>query len=827
MTSLAETDRALEDHYRNLASRRSDAPVYGIEHGLKEAEIRQLALELSDRVAHRGIERADGVFIHIALASETGYTYEGMMSGYWPHMETLLSTPLPARDREALSAIFLEAHERIGLARPDDTPFSRRFRHIAWPLVNALAPRQIHAGLARALLEAALLDPGDTAFVGLVRSACLRNGEQRLIEWSQNTERVDTVATALLGTPDERLSTDIVCRLSGDAINAPVVRERLVRARRVRVSGKLGSAPPAPIRENPEEEELFIGFRRIGGLVLGFRRFASGVPLGICSDTVGVSAILIEENRSHEPRHIEPGQCAVFDPDGPAQLMLEYTDAAGVRRKVQFQFDETLPEPPVISVSMQPENARPTDIRDRQFSLVFAGNPKHGLRDVRMTFILATPGRPPVSVTGRLPRVPYRLKAGDELFDRLADAFAGMEADGHRLTSVRLDVDCGVCLQSLRMVEPDPEVQWFEDETGWHAVVPSEDEDSVEEALRILATPVETPLAVPKACEQDGRALLLCAEGFPATTAIVTAPTKRHGLGTGASASPLAHRRFGQSGDNPGLNAELKAWLNWNCARPKHAVAAIEARSAVKAVERALVTTLCGADWLTEEEASRHGGFADLLATRAIFADAVGVGELRETGIVVSEADIVALSSALTETFAVHCPVELAEPETAHLSDSTAEALDEAVNRAWLAVFRKHAPELQEDDAPDIYNEPGHWRDVWSEALGGLERRSLTALILPHRLAEELREISYTVAEPVTIARVLAEYRQDRGLLARRGRSMSSDDILAALLLWVYPPAVAPLDLVPLAKRLLEDRMTARAVRYAALRLLDAIGSGL
>lgn len=823
MASLASIDRDLEDHYALLAARRNASPVYAVEHGLSSSQIRNLALAMADRVVHHGIERADGRFIHIALASEVGYTYEGMMSGYWPHMETLLGSLLAAADRETLSALFLEAHETIGIARPDETRFSRRFRHIAWPLVNALAPRQLHAGLSKVLLDAARLDPGDSAFTGLVRQGCLRSGEPRLIEWSENAERIDAVVSALLGTPDGRLSVDITDRLAKDAIAAPLVRERIVQARSVRKSGRgalrrnLPEAPP----NNAEKQTA--GFSRVGGIAVDFRRFATGVPIGICADTTAVCATLFERDASPLRQSIEPGGCAVFAPASPAQLTLNYSDATGEPRSVTLDFDDVPPAPTVIDVTLQPEEARLSDLRDGHLSIVFGGEAAHGLRDVPVTLVMSVPGWPLVVATDMLPRLPGRLTGDNAALRRLAEALDNMEEASQRPRSARLDIECGVCRSTQWFLEPEPEVRWFEAEGEWNAVPDGEDEGSELEdsPLRVLSVRADDPLATPVERHGETGGLLLRAEGFSATSAIVTAPTRRRGLAGVPPPEPLAHRRFFRSREAVGLEAELEAWLGWSCARPVHTLAAMEARAAARCAGRAAVSTICGADWLAEKDASDHSGFADLLAARAIATDAVGANLVRKAGTALGENDLATLRRKLAGSFTAFCPMEFAEPEAAHLSDSTAEKLDEAISEAWAEVLHGRASSLYDDIAPDVYNDATRWRELWGDALGRLERRGLSVLVLPRRLAEELRELSYTVVAPVEVARTLGAYRRDLGLMARQGRSLSSDDMLSSLLLWTYPAAFARLDWRPLAKRLLEDRMTSRAVHYAALRLMD------
>ena len=835
MTSVTDIDRALEQRYRALASERNGHPVYGVEHDLNEADIRSLTNALSECVEQRGIDRTDGPFAYVALASEVGYIYEGFSSGYWPRLEALLRCVLRAQDREMLSTFFEEASKLVGIARPDETPFTRTFRHIAWPLANALAPRQIHAGLSEALLAATIFDTDGTSFVHLVRQGCLRSGAPRLIEWSENRMRVEVVATALLGQPDGRLSERIVKRLATDAMTSPVARDQLVRAKAERGRRRRPSSVPDVALVTPDQEAK-CGYSTFGGLLLGVRRYACGVPLGIRCDSFPLDATLREKGRPEDRRTLSRGEAVVFEADRAAELVLEYKEQRGVQRTAVLQFETVELLVPLISMSVQPVGSTLTDLREGRLSLILniaqaecAENTSAlrnlVLKNVPVTLALSAPGWPTAYTNTLIPRIPGRLNATSYCLQVLCEELDRMDIVGEFPSTARLNVDLGASNWVLTLTDPEPTLRWLETDEGWTAIPVGSSKD--EPLPEVLAVPASDPFVEARplrALAQRETVLLYVADGLP-ESAIVDGPRTRRGFSSVNSAPPAVHRRLKMSQNGPGLLREIEAWLYWNCARPTHALAAMEARTAIRVAEQAVVTTLCGKDWLAEEANYQSGGFASLLAYVAIYVDAVKSRELSELGAIIDKQDVCEFRDTLEKAFEEQCSALLAVPDATHISDEIAACLDEAVNYSWTSLTERRAARGLEPIDPDTGNDTGTWRELWDRALGMLERRGLAAMILPPRLADELRDTSFATADPTAVARVLVQHRLDLGLLSRTGRRMGGDDIVSALTLWTAPRAFARLNWSRLAAVLLEDRMTARAVRYAALRIRQEAGA--
>lgn len=172
----------------------------------------------------------------LVVAAETGYAFSGLSEGYWPVLAARIGTDLGGEDRQALVA----AYAKNGFAAPDDTAYARRYRLIAWPLSNAVAPRQIHAGIAQLLREVALsVSLDDRAALGAaILGAARRRASPRLVDWASNPARSGDVARAMLARTDGQaedpaaLCPALVARLREDMQRTPQTRAPMAEARR-------------------------------------------------------------------------------------------------------------------------------------------------------------------------------------------------------------------------------------------------------------------------------------------------------------------------------------------------------------------------------------------------------------------------------------------------------------------------------------------------------------------------------------------------------------------------------------------------------------------
>ena len=819
-----EINEQLEGCYRALAEQRAGAPVYAIEHGLDRGEVKTLTSTVTRWLRHTGTIGPGIAWPLLALTAEVGYAYRGLLSGYWPHLEAALGVSLPAHERETLSDHYYRAHHIGGLVRPDDTSFARAFRHIAWPLANALAPRQIHAGLSEALLETAMLDPSDSAFVRAVQQGCRRSGQLALANWAAGEARVDAVATALLDAPDARLSSSIVDRLQQDMMSAAYVRDTLVRAkveRRQRQRERARSVAEVEPREpDGDEGATTVPFELRGGLRLGARLFAADLPV----DLHAHAPLRVMRPDTTERDRLLVGETARLIFNDGEQLVLNYQDERGGRRSTSLRF--TRPDRPssLISVRMEPGTPMLADLREEHLSVFAALAPPpddyrarrwpHKLLDVEMRLELRIPGAPVVLSRETISTVPGRLAANGPGLSVLAEVLRGYEDRGETIRAATLTIRWDGDYRSFPLVDAEPEVRWYEAEDGWRAASPDWSED-----YPVRCVPSDDPFAAPAANVDGTAAQLLVLNGVTASNFIVAG--QRHMRMTDVRpAAPGVHRQLARSNGCLGLRAETEAWLGWSCARPVHAVAWLQARGASQLAERAMVTTMCGPVWLKEETRPSEGRpFRDSLAAAVIRLDLAGVSELRDVGQDLSEADLNALPAALAAALADVPPPDGLKTT---LDEQWAEMADERIDEAWQSL----TPARVERSAPPIdfeaYNAPDAWQAAVAHAVRSNSRYGLAGMILPPRLATVLRDLDYRTVETLDVARTIADLRIDRGSLARQARRLSGSDLPTALSLWIDPPAFAMTDWHPIVTALLEDRMTARAIRYAALRLRTA-----
>lgn len=213
----------LERVFANLGNARAGFPVFALEHGLDRNELATLFDHVGSEIRRAGI---DGRWSRYSLpvivaATEVGYEYRGTGTDYWPSLEERLGAGISSSGRETLGNLFRDAHRRLGLKKPVDSAWTRTFRHIAWPIANAVAPREIQRSLAAALRQVVRFAPAarqDSDFAEDLRYIARGSASSRFREWTEDQEIARTLIYYLLELPDSesRLSAVTVARLVGD-----------------------------------------------------------------------------------------------------------------------------------------------------------------------------------------------------------------------------------------------------------------------------------------------------------------------------------------------------------------------------------------------------------------------------------------------------------------------------------------------------------------------------------------------------------------------------------------------------------------------------------
>ena len=146
----------LASQFRNLREARGGKPVFLIEHGLDMEGVAELQEMVGRNLRQVGLDSNGwlGITLPLTVAiTEVGYTYRGTGTDFWPKVSSALNADIHVGERAEVSRIFATISDKLGVARPFHTDWSRAYNHIAWPIRNALAPVEIHRPLTAALRQ--------------------------------------------------------------------------------------------------------------------------------------------------------------------------------------------------------------------------------------------------------------------------------------------------------------------------------------------------------------------------------------------------------------------------------------------------------------------------------------------------------------------------------------------------------------------------------------------------------------------------------------------------------------------------------------------------
>ena len=966
-TSLAAAEAELDARFTALRAGRATADVYAIEHDLDAERLQEIADRFGRLAASTPVAAVRAApLCAIVLAAETGYRFEGLWAGFWPHFEDSISAAFEPAAREALSEAHASAATRFGLKRPAPTPFARHFRHIAWPLANALVPRQLHAGLAAAIRDVVLLGrlPDDDAQLErALRAAARRTGGERLNEWFEDAARAVLVTRALLDASEttapkgmegttandaakdgghegpsrqvrERLLADIMrsaaargpIREAWSAVRsarrpisparlwwredhgalllaaavpgtggAQVKLDELDRARLRKAAAELSLVPPSalapdeplllvrlagtalfgetdaplPVRADdvrvvasealpshaaltllhsggmhvyrldtacpqaadwvdargrPLEEER----GRIGGLALDLgTTYASGVPLalnGVSPCRVRFARDMRAENGPSDDRMGVAAPDGYEVSDGPVALAMAWPGTVRLepwrREDASSDLAITIVDPashlPVVGIAVEPVEPTLEDVADGTFG--FEIGAAMAIENLPVRATLRVPGRPPIEAEAILPRVPTRLRSDDPL---LADMVAALATALPASATLRLDL--GVERTTLELQRRDVVTTWHRTPDGWLA---ERHRGEGEPTVRsdVLSVDENAPLAAPGGpASGDAARLLFLADDVAA--GLVVTPTSLRGFGETAAPLLPAHRRFATAGTLAGLEGEIEMSLRWRLADAVNPLGHLaRARAAAHGVQ-AVLTTLCGPAWAAlERRTVVRGavGLATALAAEAMQRDMLEATAMREeaiwTGVPLQAEDELRLERLLAQALR---PLlrSAADGSPWTIDAAMAERMDFAIGEAWNTLNSEREARGAIPLDADPGNTPADWNDALAAARAAIAREDLLAMILPADLRHTLRDLDYDAASPAAVAASIAASRVDRGSQRGEGVELSADALANALLMWLAPRAFARLEWRPLARVLLGDRMTARALRYAALRM--------
>ena len=235
--ALSKFEAEIRTAFEQLREQRQGLPVYGLEHGLTAAQIPELKRALGHLVRYQSGDSSFRKFplSVVACSSEIGYEYRGTGTDFWPKLEAEIAAGIDEAAKEAHTKAFRYAQKKFGLKSPPDTPWARNFRHISWPISNAIAAKEIHRPLATALRRTMTFAFANASIEELVARLTIEaRSEQntRLTEWLQHTDVAAALISRLLELPLEENAVEIVSldRIVADLEADPIARQSVAAA---------------------------------------------------------------------------------------------------------------------------------------------------------------------------------------------------------------------------------------------------------------------------------------------------------------------------------------------------------------------------------------------------------------------------------------------------------------------------------------------------------------------------------------------------------------------------------------------------------------------
>jgi hypothetical protein len=240
-------------------------------------------------------------------------------------------------------------------------------------------------------------------------------------------------------------------------------------------------------------------------------------------------------------------------------------------------------------------------------------------------------------------------------------------------------------------------------------------------------------------------------------------------------------------------------------------------RAVVQSLERAAVEQLCGPSWVAAEDklgampGDRWTVFAYVCMEKSL-AYGEKLPQLQPE-----------IYPRLVSRLQIHLRAAVPDLWTANLDnrdpDALAEALDTAVLDAWDDLRKTLVEEGRSAFDEDDVNSGASaevWKQAIQEAMNRLEISPLLKFVLPKRRAHALRVPDYAAQAAGDMVSLLDGTHVD---VQGNQRFLSRDDIAFAFRMWTFPRGfINAAGWKDVACKLLADRQTARAVRYAALR---------
>lgn len=274
-----------------------------------------------------------------------------------------------------------------------------------------------------------------------------------------------------------------------------------------------------------------------------------------------------------------------------------------------------------------------------------------------------------------------------------------------------------------------------------------------------------------------------------------------------------SHRATCSLGDRIGFDQAVDAFLSWRCASSDSLIADRRRHSVAEHLEFALVEALCGEEWARLERSRRafHGDDLEALVEVAL-ASYMATG--REFP-ALDRAERPELKTRLRARFAAVLPAI----RMVFVDDDLAASLDAAICGAYEDLNRvREEIGVAPFEEPDPGHSPDQWMKALLEAVEMADRPMLRRLVLPAARWDRLSRLDYALASGDHLVDVLDQAHLDVGRQGR-GRWITRQTLRVGLQFWLCPREIFDTaEWRTHLHRLLSDRHTSRAIRYAAIR---------
>ncbi|MCO8122589.1 hypothetical protein NHH03_12655 [Stieleria sp. TO1_6] len=242
--------QTLHSHFSQLFEnrKRTGLGVYLLEHELDRDQVDTTIRLVSDGLQRFSLSNAAWWWSarylpFLVVAAEEGYVYEGNGTDYWPRLQRRLNYLFDHDSRRKVSAFFERANRECGIATAPDTPWHRKYCHIAWPITNAVLPLDMRIPFSETLklLRVPIESIDDEALMQFFRQTMVESGSLRYDNWLKNETIPSHLARFVLQDDYdvEFLTTSTLLRLRTDLLAEASARRAILEA--IGKQGKKGS----------------------------------------------------------------------------------------------------------------------------------------------------------------------------------------------------------------------------------------------------------------------------------------------------------------------------------------------------------------------------------------------------------------------------------------------------------------------------------------------------------------------------------------------------------------------------------------------------------